>query len=79
MEDETKEVSPVAPKYSEHHEAKLKASLEEKEGVGDNLPPFCLTFTELKLLGIAGVGFFLDGEHRFPIVHKMSIKLDYSL
>lgn len=37
-----------------------RAKLEEVEH--DGRPPFILTGTELKLLGIAGVGFFLDGE-----------------
>ena len=41
----------------------VKAGLEEYEKNGDNKPPFILTHLELKLLGIAGVGFFLDGTY----------------
>ncbi len=43
--------------------AKL-ASLEEYD---KNLhrPPFVLTWAEVKLLGITGVGFFLDGSSTF--------------
>ena len=45
----------------EHHEAsnKPRPELEEVEHHGQ---PWMLTSTEAKLLGIAGVGFFLDGE-----------------
>ncbi|KAI0322068.1 major facilitator superfamily domain-containing protein [Amylostereum chailletii] len=41
---------------------RFKSSLEEYERDGEDRPPFVLTYTEVKLLGIAGVGFFLDGE-----------------
>ena len=37
----------------------VRSGLEEVER--DDRPPWLLTRTELKLLGIAGVGFFLDG------------------
>jgi hypothetical protein len=72
MEEDIKQTSPVAEKFAQTAvpEEKLKQSLEEKEGVGDDLPPFCLTWTELKLLGIAGVGFFLDGEHDVHNMHR---------
>ncbi|KAJ6555579.1 hypothetical protein DFH09DRAFT_821060, partial [Mycena vulgaris] len=33
----------------------------------DRRPPFFLKFTEVKLLGIAGVGFFLDAYDFFVI------------
>lgn len=39
--------------------AKAHAALEEVEETGQ---PWMLTLTEAKLLGIAGIGFFLDGE-----------------
>ena len=39
-----------------------EGGLEEYER-GDNRPPFILNMAELKLLGIAGVGFFLDGKY----------------
>lgn len=37
-------------------------SLEDYERSGDGRAPFILNYSEVKLLGIAGVGFFLDGE-----------------
>ncbi|KAG9223511.1 hypothetical protein CCMSSC00406_0007003 [Pleurotus cornucopiae] len=44
-----------------------KASLEEFERSSDRRPAFILTRTEVKLLGIAGVGFFLDAYDLFII------------
>jgi len=41
----------------------VKAGLEEYKKNGDNKPPFILTHLELKLLGIAGAGFFLDDTY----------------
>lgn len=41
---------------------KVRSGLAEYERSGADRPPFILTTPELKLLGIAGVGFFLDGE-----------------
>jgi PHS family inorganic phosphate transporter-like MFS transporter len=41
---------------------RLVAGLEECEQ--DNRPPFILNRSELRLLGIAGIGFFLDGEQK---------------
>lgn len=43
-------------------ETRHKSALEEFERENDTRPPFVLTLTEAKLLGIAGVGFFLDGQ-----------------
>jgi len=39
-----------------------RSGLEKYERSGASRPPFILTRPELKLLSIAGVGFFLDGE-----------------
>ena len=39
----------------------VRSGLEEYERSGEHKPAFMLTRTEMKLLGIAGVGFFLDG------------------
>ena len=39
----------------------VRGGLEEFERSGQDKPPFFLTMLEVKLLGIAGVGFFLDG------------------
>ena len=39
----------------------VKGGLEEFERNDTTRPPFILTTPEIKLLGIAGVGFFLDG------------------
>lgn len=46
--------------YNASH-ANIRAGLEEVDQGLDNRPPWLLTRTEAKLLGIAGVGFFLDG------------------
>ena len=47
------------------HQATVRAGLEEVDQGLENRPPWLLTRTELKLLGIAGVGFFLDGANFF--------------
>lgn len=39
---------------------RLVAGLEECEQ--DNRPPYVLNRSEIRLLAIAGIGFFLDGE-----------------
>lgn len=39
-----------------------RSNLQEYETAADDKPPFILTYVEVKLLGITGVGFFLDGE-----------------
>ncbi|KAG8880261.1 hypothetical protein FRB97_000973 [Tulasnella sp. 331] len=44
----------------------------------DTRPPFILTYPELKLLGIAGVGFFLDAYDLF-IINPVSTMLQYRL
>jgi PHS family inorganic phosphate transporter-like MFS transporter len=36
-------------------EARKRTALEEYEQSGEGRPPFILTYTEVKLLGIAGV------------------------
>ncbi|KAF7437379.1 hypothetical protein PC9H_004218 [Pleurotus ostreatus] len=55
-----------------------KASLEEFERSSDRRPPFILTRTEVKLLGIAGVGFFLDAYDLF-IINPVATMLQYRL
>ncbi|KIK05301.1 hypothetical protein K443DRAFT_641836 [Laccaria amethystina LaAM-08-1] len=52
-------------------------ALEEFER-SDGRPAFVLTFTEVKLLGIAGVGFFLDAYDLF-IINPVSTMLQYRL
>jgi len=51
--------------------------LEEFEE-SDNRPPFILTYSEVKLLGIAGVGFFLDAYDLF-IINPVSLMLQWRL
>ena len=58
----TPETTPVERTTSRTESAQNAADLEECER-SDGRPAFYLTVTEAKLLGIAGVGFFLDGEH----------------
>ncbi|KAI0048128.1 MFS general substrate transporter [Auriscalpium vulgare] len=55
-----------------------RAALEDFENESDSRPPFILTRTELKLLGIAGVGFFLDAYDLF-IINPVTTMLQYRL
>ena len=54
------------------------AALEEVERDDIHRPPYILTLTEVKLLAIAGVGFFLDAYDLFVInvrrQHWVSLK-----
>lgn len=54
---------------------RFKSELEEFD---DGRPPFCLTLPEVKLLGIAGVGFFLDAYDLF-IINPVATMLQYRL
>ncbi|KAJ7511641.1 major facilitator superfamily domain-containing protein [Mycena galericulata] len=55
-----------------------RRGLEEFEREGDGKLPFILTYTEVKLLGIAGVGFFLDAYDLF-VINPVSTMLQYRL
>ncbi|EJF65579.1 MFS general substrate transporter [Dichomitus squalens] len=55
-----------------------KSNLEEFEREGDSRLPFLLTYREMKLLGIAGVGFFLDAYDLF-IINPVATMLQYRL
>ncbi|KAJ6537339.1 major facilitator superfamily domain-containing protein [Mycena sp. CBHHK59/15] len=55
-----------------------RSGLEAYEREGDGKPPFILTYTEVKLLGIAGVGFFLDAYDLF-VINPVSTMLQYRL
>ncbi|KAF7326084.1 MFS domain-containing protein [Mycena kentingensis (nom. inval.)] len=54
-----------------------RSALEETVE-NDNRPPYYLTTTEVKLLGIAGVGFFLDAYDLF-VINPVSTMLQYRL
>ncbi|KAJ7063968.1 major facilitator superfamily domain-containing protein [Mycena amicta] len=54
-----------------------RSALEEEVEAADR-PPFYLTYTEVKLLGIAGVGFFLDAYDLF-VINPVSTMLQYRL
>ncbi|KAJ7222764.1 MFS general substrate transporter [Mycena haematopus] len=56
---------------------RLRAGLEEVDQ-GDGRPPFVLTYTEVKLLMIAGVGFFLDAYDLF-VINPVATMLQYRL
>ncbi|KAH8101357.1 phosphate transporter [Phellopilus nigrolimitatus] len=56
----------------------VRSGLEEYERSGEGRPPWMLTATELKLLGIAGVGFFLDAYDLF-IINPVATMLQYRL
>lgn len=54
----------------------IRSGLEAYERDDASKPPFYLTAVEAKLLGIAGVGFFLDGEYTLRmILWRRSLKL----
>ncbi|KLO16414.1 inorganic phosphate transporter [Schizopora paradoxa] len=55
-----------------------RTGLEEYERSGLDRPPFILTRAEVKLLGIAGVGFFLDAYDLF-IINPVATMLQYRL
>ncbi|KAG2123088.1 major facilitator superfamily domain-containing protein [Suillus clintonianus] len=59
-------------------ETRQRTALEEYEQSGEDRPPFILTYTEVKLLGITGVGFFLDAYDLF-IINPVSTMLQYRL
>ncbi|KAH7907097.1 major facilitator superfamily domain-containing protein [Hygrophoropsis aurantiaca] len=56
----------------------FRSGLEEYERSGEGRPPFVLTYAEIKLLGIAGVGFFLDAYDLF-IINPVATMLQYRL
>jgi len=55
-----------------------RTDLGEYELEGDSRQPFILTYPEIKLLGIAGVGFFLDAYDLF-IINPVATMLQYRL
>ncbi|OCH84068.1 MFS general substrate transporter [Obba rivulosa] len=57
---------------------RVQSGLEEYEKEDDDRPPFLLTYREVKLLGITGVGFFLDAYDLF-IINPVSTMLQYRL
>ncbi|KAJ2918743.1 hypothetical protein MD484_g1647, partial [Candolleomyces efflorescens] len=57
----------VAPAQAE----KTKSILEGEVETSDRRPAFVLTLNEVKLLGIAGVGFFLDAYDLFIINYRL--------
>ncbi|KAL0960810.1 hypothetical protein HGRIS_005826 [Hohenbuehelia grisea] len=59
-------------------QARHKSNLEEYERSGDDRPPFILSMAEVKLLGIAGIGFFLDAYDLF-IINPVATMLQYRL
>ncbi|KDR70726.1 hypothetical protein GALMADRAFT_127617 [Galerina marginata CBS 339.88] len=70
MAETTHELAPT-------RSAQDRAALEEFER-NDGRPAFVLTMTEVKLLGIAGVGFFLDAYDLF-IINPVTTMLQYRL
>ncbi|KAI0665884.1 MFS general substrate transporter [Trametes maxima] len=67
----------LVPPHPEHPTAH-KSNLEEYEREGDVRLPFLLSYREVKLLGIAGVGFFLDAYDLF-IINPVATMLQYRL
>ncbi|KAI8992884.1 MFS general substrate transporter [Trametes punicea] len=74
--------TPVSPEHSApahpDRPTTYKSNLEEYEREGDVRLPFLLSYRELKLLGIAGVGFFLDAYDLF-IINPVATMLQYRL
>ena len=64
MSNNTTTYPPSKTGETEPEHNHVRSGLEEYERSLEGRPPWMLTTTELKLLGIAGVGFFLDGEPR---------------
>ncbi|KAI0930998.1 hypothetical protein AcV7_005029 [Taiwanofungus camphoratus] len=58
--------------------ARVKSGLEEYEREDDGRPNFILSYREIKLLGITGVGFFLDAYDLF-IINPVATMLQYRL
>ncbi|KAL5525465.1 hypothetical protein ACEPAG_6801 [Sanghuangporus baumii] len=56
----------------------VRSGLEEYERSAEGRPPWMLTLPEIKLLGIAGVGFFLDAYDLF-IINPIATMLQYRL
>ncbi|KAH7886473.1 major facilitator superfamily domain-containing protein [Phlebopus sp. FC_14] len=77
MQSEGKPASSTPPdsETGTRHRSALEAY--ERDG-DDSRPPFVLTYTEVKLLGIAGVGFFLDAYDLF-IINPVATMLQYRL
>ncbi|KAF9237990.1 major facilitator superfamily domain-containing protein [Melanogaster broomeanus] len=68
----------VAPADIETVPASFRSGLDAYERDAEDRPPFVLTYAELKLLGIAGVGFFLDAYDLF-IINPVATMLQYRL
>ncbi|KAF8155408.1 phosphate transporter [Crassisporium funariophilum] len=74
MADNSTQITPIESKTES---ALYRADLEEFER-HNGKPAFVLTYTEVKLLGIAGVGFFLDAYDLF-IINPVATMLQYRL
>ncbi|KAG9004604.1 hypothetical protein FRB90_010834 [Tulasnella sp. 427] len=68
----------MASQFAAKAEPVRRAKLEEVEQDDSHRPAFLLSRTELKLLGIAGVGFFLDAYDLF-VINPVATMLQYRL
>ncbi|KAF8518837.1 MFS inorganic phosphate transporter [Hysterangium stoloniferum] len=71
------------PEYAEDDDFQrqrgdISGGLEASERDREDKPPYYLTSTEVKLLGISGVGFFLDAYDLF-IINQVTVMLQYVL
>jgi len=66
------------PLSTERQHAAYISQLEDYEQTGNERMPFILSLAEVKLLGIAGVGFFLDAYDLF-IINPVATMLQYRL
>ncbi|THH30919.1 hypothetical protein EUX98_g3238 [Antrodiella citrinella] len=68
---------PTPPAYTEPHNEHL-VNNSDLSDVDDSRPTWYLTVPEVKLLGIAGVGFFLDAYDLF-VINPVATMLQYRL
>ncbi|EJD07166.1 phosphate transporter [Fomitiporia mediterranea MF3/22] len=78
MSNHTTTYPPSKTDDTEHEHNHVRSGLEEYERSLEGRPPWMLTTTELKLLGIAGIGFFLDAYDLF-IINPVATMLQYRL
>ncbi|KAK7063415.1 MFS inorganic phosphate transporter [Favolaschia claudopus] len=70
-------LKPPSTKSDPDIQVRIRAGLEEVD-TNDGRPPYFLTVTEIKLLSIAGVGFFLDAYDLF-VINPVATMLQYRL
>ncbi|KAK7676468.1 hypothetical protein QCA50_014513 [Cerrena zonata] len=75
---ENAEPTPPSSRSDTPTNANTRTDLSSYEIEGEGRPPFILSYPEVKLLGIAGVGFFLDAYDLF-IINPVATMLQFRL